>query len=193
MTNRIMLRAYANENTVSIQTYTPRMKSPQRFYITYSELDRLQGEGSSITNDIHSFVKLRLDEHRDRLTFEFTWLSGRGFDRVEGVEQPSTSAGASSGTFWTRHANPTARRKTRFSAPFPWTHAGAAPGSYLTATGPISAPPLAIRGSGTSWARPSWPTSTGPTRTKSTSPTTSCRIRSFSGNTGTARPVCAAG
>ena len=87
MTDRIMLRAYASENTVSIQTYTPRLKSPQRFYITYSELDRLQSEGSSITNDIHSFVKLRLDEHRDRLTFEFTWLSGRGFDRVEGVEQ----------------------------------------------------------------------------------------------------------
>lgn len=87
MTDRIMLRAYASENTISIQTYTPRMKSPQRFYITYSELDRLQSEGSIITNDIHSFVKLRLDEHRDRLTFEFTWLSGCGFDRVEGVEQ----------------------------------------------------------------------------------------------------------
>ncbi|MBD5118913.1 MAG: DUF4120 family protein [Clostridiales bacterium] len=63
------------------------MKSLQRFYITYSELDRLQSEGSIITNDIHSFARLRLDEHRDRLTFEFTWLSGCGFDRVEGVEQ----------------------------------------------------------------------------------------------------------
>ncbi len=87
MSNRILFRAHANENTISIQTYTPRMKSPQRFYITYSELDRLQGEGSIITSDIHSFARLRLDERRDRITFAFTWLSGRSFDRVEGVEQ----------------------------------------------------------------------------------------------------------
>ena len=87
MTNRILFRAYANENTISVQTYTPRIRSPQRFYITYSELDRLQDEGSIITRDIHSFAVLRLDERRDRITFEFTWLSGRSFDRVEGVEQ----------------------------------------------------------------------------------------------------------
>lgn len=87
MTDRILFRARAWENTISIQTYTPRMKSPQRFYITYSELDRLQSEGSIISNDIHSFAVLRLDERRDRITFEFTWLTGRGFDRVEGVEQ----------------------------------------------------------------------------------------------------------
>ena len=86
MTDRILFRARAWENTISIQTYTPRMKSPQRFYITYSELDRLQGEGSIITNDIHSFAVLRLNERRDRITFEFTWLSGRSFDCVEGHE-----------------------------------------------------------------------------------------------------------
>ena len=87
MTNRIMLRADANENTISIRTVSARMKSPQRFYITYSELDRLQGEGRLITNDIHSFAVLRLDERRDRITFEFTWLTGRSFGRVEGQEQ----------------------------------------------------------------------------------------------------------
>lgn len=41
MTDRILLRAFANEDTISIQTYTPRMKSPQRFYITYDEFDQL--------------------------------------------------------------------------------------------------------------------------------------------------------
>ena len=86
MTDRILFRARAWENTINIQTYTPRMKSPQRFYITYSELDRLQSEGSIISNDIHSFAVLRLDERRDRITFEFTWLSGRSFDCVEGHE-----------------------------------------------------------------------------------------------------------
>ena len=88
MADRIMLRAYGNEHTVSVQTYTPRMKSsPQRFYITYSELDRLVQDGYLLTSDIHSFAKLRLDEQRNRLTFEFTWLSGHGFDQVEGHEQ----------------------------------------------------------------------------------------------------------
>ena len=87
MTNRIMLRAHADENTVQFRTVSAHMKSPQRFYVTYDELDRLQRDGSILTNDIHSFVQIRLDRRRDRITFEFTWLTGRGFDRVEGVEQ----------------------------------------------------------------------------------------------------------
>lgn len=87
MTNRIMLRAHADENTIQFRTVSAHMKSPQRFYVTYDELDRLQRDGSIITNDIHSFVQIRLDERRDRITFEFTWLTGRSFGRVEGVEQ----------------------------------------------------------------------------------------------------------
>ena len=86
MTNRIMLHAHANENTVQLRTVSARMKST-RFYITYDELDRLQREGHIISNDIHSFVQIRLDEQRDRIRFEFTWLTGHSFDRVEGNEQ----------------------------------------------------------------------------------------------------------
>ena len=51
MTNRIMLRAHADENTIQFRTISARMKSPQRFYITYDELDRLRRDGSIITND----------------------------------------------------------------------------------------------------------------------------------------------
>lgn len=87
MTDRIMLRARADENTVQFRTVSARMKSPQRFYITYGELDRLQCDGSIISNDIHSFAQIRLDEQSDRLRFEFTWLTGLCFDRVEGMEQ----------------------------------------------------------------------------------------------------------
>lgn len=87
MTNRILLYAHAGENTVQFRTVSARMKSPQRFYITYGELDRLQRDGHIITNDIHSFARLWLDERRDRITFDFTWLTGRSFDRVEGHEQ----------------------------------------------------------------------------------------------------------
>ena len=87
MTNRILLYAHADENTIHFRTVSARMKSPQRFYITYGELDRLQRDGHIITNDIHSFARLWLDERRDRITFDFTWLTGRSFDRVEGDEQ----------------------------------------------------------------------------------------------------------
>ena len=87
MTDRIMFRAYANENAISIRTYAPRMKSPQHFYICYSELDRLRDEGYIISSDIRSFVKISLDEKHDRIVFDFTWLVGYGSGRVEGTEQ----------------------------------------------------------------------------------------------------------
>ena len=90
MTNRILLRAKANEHTIEIWTYTPRMKSPQHFYICYSELDRLQRKGRIISNDIHSFVVIRLDEQHDRVSFDFTWLTGHCHGRVEGIEQAVT-------------------------------------------------------------------------------------------------------
>lgn len=90
MTNRIMLRACASENAVSIQTFSARMKSPQWFYISYEELDRLQRDGSIIIKDILSFAQLRLDELRDQIEFRFTWLTGCGCDHVEGVEQTVT-------------------------------------------------------------------------------------------------------
>lgn len=87
MTNRIMLLAHADENTISIRTVSARMKSPQRFYVTYGELDRLRRDGGIIASDIRSFAQIRLDERRDLVTFDFTWLTGHCFDRVEGVEQ----------------------------------------------------------------------------------------------------------
>lgn len=90
MTNRTMLRACANEHSVSLRTVSAKARSPQWFYITYSELDRLRRDGSILTSDIRSFARIRLDERRDRITFEFTWLSGRGSGQVEGTEQTVT-------------------------------------------------------------------------------------------------------
>lgn len=87
MTDRILLYAHADENAVHFRTISARMKSPQRFFVSYDELDRIQRDGSIITSDIHFFAQLRLDERRDRLTIEFTWLTGRSFGRVEGTEQ----------------------------------------------------------------------------------------------------------
>lgn len=53
MTNRILLHAHADGNTVQLRTVSARVKSPRRFFITYGELDRLQHGGHIITNDIH--------------------------------------------------------------------------------------------------------------------------------------------
>lgn len=87
MTDRILLHVHADENTVQFRTVGARMKSTQRFYITYGELDRLQRDGDVIASDIRSFARLRLDGRRDRLTIEFTWLTGHCSGRVEGFEQ----------------------------------------------------------------------------------------------------------
>ena len=87
MTSRIMLHARADMRTIAFRTVSARMKSPQRFLICYEEFDRLRENGHIISSDIRSFVKIRLDERHDRIVFEFTWLSGHGFDRVEGYEQ----------------------------------------------------------------------------------------------------------
>lgn len=87
MTDRIILKAHAYEETIAIRTYSPGTgKSPHLFYITYAELDRLTHDGSLLARDIHSFACIRLDERRDRITFEFTWLIGT-FRRMEGYEQ----------------------------------------------------------------------------------------------------------
>ena len=87
MTDRILLHAHADENTIQLRTVSARVKSPRRFYVTYDELDRLQREGHIISNDIHCFLQARLDERRDLAAFDFTWLAGHCFDRVEGFEQ----------------------------------------------------------------------------------------------------------
>ncbi len=87
MADRILFHACANDNTISVRTYAPGTRSPQHFYITYDELDRLQCCGRIIVSDIHSFAKIRLDERHDRVTFDFTWLIGHVHDRVEGAEQ----------------------------------------------------------------------------------------------------------
>lgn len=90
MTDRIMLCAEAGESAIGIRTVSARMKSPHRFYIGYDELGRLRQDGGTVSADLHSFVKLRLDTTLDRIVFIFTWLDGHGLDRVEGTEQTVT-------------------------------------------------------------------------------------------------------
>ena len=146
-----MLHAHANENTIQFRTVGTRMKSPQSFYVTYSELDRLRRDGSIIANDIHSYVQLQLDERRDRLTFDFTWLTGRSFGRVDGIEQTIHLCWSAFREFLETAASRTAPRTSR---PCLWTCPSAAPGWYSMVTKPTCTPPSAILKSGASWARP---------------------------------------
>ena len=86
MTDKILFLAEAGEHGVDVRTVSARMKS-RRFWISYGAFDRLEEDGSAIRCDIHSFAKLRLDGNHDRISIDFTWLSGYSFGRVEGAEQ----------------------------------------------------------------------------------------------------------
>ena len=183
MTNRILLHAHADENTVQFRTVGARVKSPRRFYVTYGELDLLRRDGHIISNDIHCFLQARLDERRDQATFEFTWLAGRSFDRVEGFEQTVRIRWSRFQAFLEECRQPDGPRDFKALSLDVSKHRPRL----------VSAPPSAIRWSAVSWGRRSWPTSTGPAPTRSTSPTTSSPTRSSSGNSGEAAPVCAAG
>lgn len=87
MTDRILFKAYADTHTIAIRTVTERMKSPQRFLITYEELDKLRDEGRIVVSDIRSFLKARVDKGHDWVTLDFSWLTGHCYGRVEGFEQ----------------------------------------------------------------------------------------------------------
>lgn len=87
MTNRTMLIVHADDNTVWFCTVNARVKSPRRFCATYDTLDRLRRDGHIIVSDIHCFLQAQLDGRRDLAIFDFTWLTGHCFDRVEGFEQ----------------------------------------------------------------------------------------------------------
>ena len=140
MTDRILLHAHADENTIQLRTVSARVKSPRRFYVTYDELDRLKRDGHIISNDIHCFLQARLDERRDLAAFDFTWLAGHCFDRVEGFEQTVRIRWAPFREFLEN-----SRTAPGTSRPSPWTCPGTVPGSCSTATGPTCAPPSATR------------------------------------------------
>ena len=68
MNDRILVKVSANESSISFQTVTKKRKSPHRFYILRSELERLRREGSVITYDLHSFARQRYDPDKGVLS-----------------------------------------------------------------------------------------------------------------------------
>lgn len=81
MNDRIMVKAYANENGIDLRTVSRRRKSPHRFYILREMLDALETGRTVTINDIYSFVQIRRDA-LNRLRIDFTWLSGGGLCRT---------------------------------------------------------------------------------------------------------------
>lgn len=87
MNDRILVKVSANESSISFQTVTKKRKSPHRFYILRSELERLRREGSVITYDLHSFARLRYDPDKGVLSIRFIWLSASDRGEFTGWEQ----------------------------------------------------------------------------------------------------------
>lgn len=81
MNDRILVKVSANESGIAFQTVTKKRKSPHRFYILRSELERLKREGSVITCDLRSFARLQYDPDKSAVSIRFIWLSAS--DRVE--------------------------------------------------------------------------------------------------------------
>jgi len=87
LNDRILVKVSANESSISFQTVTKKRKSPHRFYILRSELERLRREGSVITYDLHSFARLRYDPDKGVLPIRFIWLSASDRGEFTGWEQ----------------------------------------------------------------------------------------------------------
>lgn len=87
MSNRILVKMSANSDSIAFRTVTKGRKSPHWFYILRSEMERLWESGGILTNDIHSFAKLRYEREREIVSIRFAWLSSCDGDALAGWEQ----------------------------------------------------------------------------------------------------------
>ncbi|MDR2025449.1 MAG: DUF4120 domain-containing protein [Hungatella sp.] len=87
MNNRTMVQISLGEESISLRTYSRRFRSPQRFVILRSELERLVEKKWLVTNDIRSFAELRLKKASsgdEVLVIRFSWLTDAGGDNLTG-------------------------------------------------------------------------------------------------------------
>lgn len=87
MYDRIIVQIDVNKDSLAFRTRRRDRRSPHAFYVTRREFEVLDREGSSVTADIYSFARLRLDRKHGLLEMDFTWLSGsesdlRGFSQT---------------------------------------------------------------------------------------------------------------
>ena len=92
MNDRTMIKVRCDKELLYIRTISWEKKSPHRFAILRSELQKLEQEPNKrvLTSDCGSFASLRLTKGPDGtqiLEIRFTWLQEDGNDRVHGWKE----------------------------------------------------------------------------------------------------------
>lgn len=90
MNQRTMVKISAEENVITLRTFSREYRSPQGFIILRSELEKLKLNKKVIVSDIRSFAILRLQQTPaglDVIDFDFSWLSDAGGKRLSGREE----------------------------------------------------------------------------------------------------------
>ena len=93
MNDRTMIKVRCDKELLYIRTISWQKKSPHRFAILRSELQKLEQEPNKrvLTSDCGSFASLRLTKGPDGtqiLEIRFTWLQEDGNDKVHGWKFP---------------------------------------------------------------------------------------------------------
>ena len=92
MNDRTMIKVRCDKELLYIRTISWQKKSPHRFAILRSELQKLEQEPNKrvLTSDCGSFASLRLTKGPDGtqiLEIRFTWLQEDGNDKVHGWKE----------------------------------------------------------------------------------------------------------
>lgn len=90
MNHRTMICFFATEDALMIRTISRDFRSPHRFVLLFSRLWEAREKGFSIAYDLHSFLKLRIEETvkgKEMLSLEFSWLSKTGNNKLTGHEE----------------------------------------------------------------------------------------------------------
>ena len=66
MNQRTMVKISAEENVITLRTFSREYRSPQGFIILRSELEKLKLNKKVIVSDIRSFAILRLQRSEER-------------------------------------------------------------------------------------------------------------------------------
>lgn len=87
MTDRTLVKVSAYGDSFVFRTVSPERKSPHTFYVPRRMFAELERTGEILCQDILSFARFFRDMTDGTLIIQFSWLSQRGKDRLEGWEQ----------------------------------------------------------------------------------------------------------
>lgn len=91
MSDRTLVKVFADGGFIGFQTFSQRWKSSPRFLVSRHELEVLERENFVISKDINSFAVLRRNTAAGTLSIDFSWLRRSSLDlfgRSEAVTLP---------------------------------------------------------------------------------------------------------